>query len=185
MSSKGDCDCEISQLVVKVFTKLLWILNCDCKSQTYSRTYFPRRSGKKKKKRNGGAGARQRRSAKRAETVRGASSPSPPVPPHRPPTPPQRTTSLMKKGCGMLDKPPPKLPQKQDLGQKSQKTLDPDQAPKRKTTLNPGRLVQRVYLDSKGFSKGFFTGKIQTKRFSKGFFTGKIQTKRFSKGFFT
>ena len=43
------------------------------------------------------------------------------------------------------------------------------------------RLVQRVNLDSKGFSKGFFTGKIQTKRFSKGFFTGEIQTKRFSK----
>ena len=43
------------------------------------------------------------------------------------------------------------------------------------------RAGQRVNLDPKGFSKGFFTGKIQTKGFSKGFFTGEIQTKRFSK----
>ena len=46
------------------------------------------------------------------------------------------------------------------------------------------RAGQRVNLDPKGFSKGSFTGKIQTKRFSKGFFTRKVQTKRFSKGFF-
>ena len=46
------------------------------------------------------------------------------------------------------------------------------------------RAGQRVNLDPKGFSKGSFTGKIQTKRFSKGFFTRKVQTKRFSKGLF-
>ena len=46
------------------------------------------------------------------------------------------------------------------------------------------RAGQRVNLDQKGFSKGSFTGKIQTKRFSKGFFTRKVQTKRFSKGLF-
>ena len=54
---KEDCDCEISQLVVKVFTKLLWILDCDCKCQEYSRTSYPRRFGKRKKK-GGGAGSR-------------------------------------------------------------------------------------------------------------------------------
>jgi len=110
-------------------------LDCDCINHN-------RKFGKKKK-RNGGAGARQRRSAKRAETVCGASSPSPPVPPHRPtppasvPTPPQRTTSLIKEGCGMLDKldkPSPKLPPKQDLGLK-RKTLNPGQATERQTTL--------------------------------------------------
>ena len=46
------------------------------------------------------------------------------------------------------------------------------------------RAGQRVNLDPKGFSKGSFTGKIQTKPFSKGFFTRKVQTKQFSKGLF-
>ena len=46
------------------------------------------------------------------------------------------------------------------------------------------RAGQRVNLDPKGFSKGSFTGKIQTKRFSKGLFAEEIQTKRFSKGLF-
>ena len=44
------------------------------------------------------------------------------------------------------------------------------------------RVGQRVNLDSKGFSKEFFTGKIQTKGFLQEFFTGEIQKKGFSKG---
>ena len=162
---KEDCDCEISQLVVKVFTKLLWILDCDCKCQEYSRTSYPRRFGEKKKRKSGGAGARQRRTARRAETVRGASLPPVPPPPlhqappsHRAPPPaqvpppPPRSSSLMQDVC-IIDKlpPPSKLTQydnpiygllensskeKQDLGQRRQ-TLNPTfQATERQTTLD-------------------------------------------------
>jgi len=143
MSSK-DCGCEIPQLVVELFTKLLGILDLDCKSQSYSRKYLARKSGEKKRRKKGGAGARQRRFARRtghepaipgrAETVGGTSTPPPPPPRSRtpPPAPPQRTTSLLRKGCGMLDKSPPKLPPKQDLGL-VRRTLDPGQAPRRKT----------------------------------------------------
>ena len=85
---KVDCDCKISQLVVKVFTKLLWILDCDSKCQEYSRTSYPRRFGKRKR---GGAESRKRRNARRAETA--------------PPDPPPRSTSLI---CGMTPEVPPK-----------------------------------------------------------------------------
>merc|ERR1712208_153842 len=67
---KVDCDCNISQLVVKVFTKLLGILDCDSKCQGYSRTQnyieSPPRGFRKRKK--GGKGSRMRRNARRAET---------------------------------------------------------------------------------------------------------------------
>merc|ERR1719187_2479408 len=120
MSSRKDCDCDISQLIVRVFTKLLWLLDSDCNSQGCSRGYFPRKSGnRRRKKKSGGAGSRHRRSeARRAGTARRTSTsfpvpdrarppaPAPPLvpgraPPDRPkptasiPPPPPRSASLI------------------------------------------------------------------------------------------
>ena len=95
MSSKKNCDCDISQLMVELFTKLLGILDHDCRrSQTYSRKYLPRRSGNGKKRKCGGAGSRHRRfEARHAGTARRASTSSP-VPDRAPPDRPKPTTSI-------------------------------------------------------------------------------------------
>lgn len=115
MSSKN-CDCNISQLVVELFSKLLGILDhdcrsltChDCRSLTYSRKYLPTRSGNGKKRKCGGAGSRHRRfEARHAGTARRTSTSSPvpdrarpparappSVPVRAPPDRPKPTTSL-------------------------------------------------------------------------------------------
>lgn len=111
MSSKKNCDCDISHIVevfTKVFTKLLGILDHDCRSQTYSREYLPRRSGNGKKRKCGGAGSRHRRfEARHAGTARRTSTSSPvpdrarpparappSVPDRAPPDRPKPTTSI-------------------------------------------------------------------------------------------
>ena len=113
MSSK-DCGCEIPQLVVKLFTKLLGILDHDCRSQTYSRKYLPRRSGNGKKRKSGGAGSRHRRfEARHAGTARRTSTSSPVPgrarPPARaPPSVPDRAPPDRPKPTTSIPPPPPK-----------------------------------------------------------------------------
>ena len=95
MSQEGDsvgsqdCDCNISQLVVKVFTKVLGILEYDSKCRGYSRTQnyikSPPRGFRKKQK--GGKGSRMRRNARRAETETETGTETETAPPD----PPQRT----------------------------------------------------------------------------------------------
>ena len=108
MSSRKNCNCDISQLIVEVFTKLLGMLDHDCRSQTYSREYLPRRSGNGKKRKCGGAGSRHRRfEARHAGTARRTSTSSPvpdrarpparappSVPDRAPPDRPKPTTSI-------------------------------------------------------------------------------------------
>jgi len=124
MSSRKDCDCDISQLIVKVFTKLLGILDHDCRSQTYSRKYLPRRSGNGKKRKSGGAGSRHRRfEARHAGTARRTSTSSPvpdrarpparappSVPDRAPPdrAPPDRAPPDRPKPTTSIPPPPPK-----------------------------------------------------------------------------
>jgi len=114
MSSRKDCDCDISQLVVKLFTKLLGILDHDCRSQTYSRKYLPRRSGNGKKKKSGGAGSRHRRfEARHAGTARRTSTSSPVPdrarPPARaPPSVPDRAPPDRPKPTTSIPPPPPR-----------------------------------------------------------------------------
>jgi len=120
MSSRKNCDCDISQLVVELFTKLLGILDHDCRrSQTYSRKYLPRKSGNGKKRKCGGAGSRHRRfEARHAGTARRTSTSSPvpdrappdrpePPPPSPPPPLPPRSTSLIQDVCGVIIEPSP------------------------------------------------------------------------------
>merc|ERR1719268_729154 len=124
MSSRKDCDCDISQLIVKVFTKLLWLLDSDCNSQEYSRGYFPRRSGNGKKRKSGGAGSRHRRfEARHAGTARRTSTSSPvpdrarpparappSVPDRAPPdrAPPDRAPPDRPKPTASIPPPPPR-----------------------------------------------------------------------------
>jgi len=124
MSSRKNCDCDISQLVVKLFTKLLGILDHDCRSQTYSRKYLPRRSGNGKKRKSGGAGSRHRRfEARHAGTARRTSTSSPvpdrarpparappSVPDRAPPdrAPPDRAPPDRPKPTTSIPPPPPK-----------------------------------------------------------------------------
>jgi len=114
MSSRKDCDCDISQLIVKVFTKLLWLLDSDCNSQGCSRGYFPRRSGNRKKKKCGGAGSRHRRfEARHAGTARRTSTSSPvpdrAIPPAwAPPSVPGRAPPDRPKPTASIPPPPPR-----------------------------------------------------------------------------
>merc|ERR1719268_637783 len=119
MSSRKDCDCDISQLIVKVFTKLLWLLDSDCNSQEYSRGYFPRRSGNGKKRKSGGAGSRHRRfEARHAGTARRTSTSSPVPDRARPPArappsvpdraPPDRAPPDRPKPTASIPPPPPR-----------------------------------------------------------------------------
>jgi len=114
MSSKKNCDCDISQLVVELFTKLLGILDHDCRSQSYSRKYLPRRSGNGKKRKCGGAGSRRRRfEARHAGTARRTSTSSPVPdrarPPARaPPSVPDRAPPDRPKQTASIPPPSPK-----------------------------------------------------------------------------
>jgi len=114
MSSKKNCDCDISQLVVELFTKLLGILDHDCRSQSYSRKYLPRRSGNGKKRKCGGAGSRRRRfEARHAGTARRTSTSSPVPdrarPPARaPPSVPDRAPPDRPKPTASIPPPSPK-----------------------------------------------------------------------------
>jgi len=114
MSSRKNCDCDISQLVVKLFTKLLGILDHDCRSQTYSRKYLPRRSGNGKKRKSGGAGSRHRRfEARHAGTARRTSTSSPvpdrAIPPAwAPPSVPGRAPPDRPKPTASIPPPPPR-----------------------------------------------------------------------------
>jgi len=114
MSSKKNCDCDISQLVVELFTKLLGILDHDCRSQSYFRKYLPRRSGNGKKRKCGGAGSRRRRfEARHAGTARRTSTSSPVPdrarPPARaPPSVPDRAPQDRPKPTASIPPPSPK-----------------------------------------------------------------------------
>ena len=115
MSSRKDCDCDISQLIVRVFTQLLWLLDSDCNSQGCSRGYFPRKSGnRRRKKKSGGAGSRhRRREARRAGTARRTSTSSPvqdrAIPPAwAPPSVPGRAPPDRPKPTASIPPPPPR-----------------------------------------------------------------------------
>ena len=171
-----NCDCEISQLVIKLFTKLSWLLDTDCKSQGCSREYLPRRSGSKKKKKYGGAGSRHRRNARRAGTAGTARCISPsssvpdratqparapsvpdqpnltasmaPPPPSPPPLPP-RSTSLIQDVCGVIMEPPPQLSReekKKELMYKLMETSNEEEKSKLFAKLRP---IVNVELISK------------------------------------
>jgi len=136
-----NCDCEISQLVIELFTRVSWLLNTDCKSQECSRKCFPRRAGNTKKKKYGGAGSRFRRTQQRAGHARRASpsslvpdrasqpagtSSAPSSPPSPPPPLPPRSTSLIQDVCGVINdpSPQPKKERKRDIISKLLATSD-------------------------------------------------------------
>jgi len=147
-----NCDCEISQLVIKLFTKLSWLLDIDCNSQGCSREYFPRRAGNTRKKKYGGAGSRHRRTQRRAGYARRASTASipPPSPPPSPPPPlPPRSTSLIQDVCGVIMEPPPQLSReekKKELMYKLMETSNEEEKSKLFAKLRP---IVNVELISK------------------------------------
>jgi len=139
-----NCDCEISQLVIELFTRVSWLLNTDCKSQECSRECFPRRAGNTKKKKYGGAGSRFRRTQQRAGHARRASpsslvpdraiqpagtSSAPSSPPSPPPPLPPRSTSLIQDVCGVINdpSPQPKKERKRDMISKLLATSDKEE----------------------------------------------------------
>ena len=139
-----NCDCEISQLVIELFTRVSWLLNTDCKSQECSRKCFPRRAGNTKKKKYGGAGSRFRRTQQRAGHARRASpsslvpgraiqpagtSSAPSSPPSPPPPLPPRSTSLIQDVCGVINdpSPQPKKERKRDIISKLLATSDKEE----------------------------------------------------------
>jgi len=139
-----NCDCEISQLVIELFTRVSWLLNTDCKSQECSREYFPRRAGSTKKKKYGGAGSRFRRTQQRAGNARRTSpsslvpdraiqpagtSSAPSSPPSPPPPLPPRSTSLIQDVCGVINdpSPQPKKERKRDMISKLLATSDKEE----------------------------------------------------------
>ena len=139
-----NCDCEISQLVIELFTRVSWLLNTDCKSQDCSREYFPKRAGNTKKKKYGGAGSRFRRTQRRAGNARRTSpsslvpdwaiqpagtSSAPLSPPSPPPPLPPRSTSLIQDVCGVINEPSPqpKKERKRDIISKLLATSDKEE----------------------------------------------------------
>jgi len=139
-----NCDCEISQLVIELFTRVSWLLNTDCKSQECSREYFPRRAGNTRKKKYGGAGSRFRRTQQRAGNARrnspsslvpdrasqpAGTSSAPSSPPSPPPPLPPRSTSLIQDVCGVINdpSPQPKKERKRDIISKLLATSDKEE----------------------------------------------------------